>query len=233
MTLLAAALSDPTVVALPDWAPSWLGFLSAETLLGWFPSSVLVVVICIVVFIETGLLFPLLPGDSLLFVGGLLVAEGTIAQPLWLVCLCVLLAAFAGDQTAYLIGRKLGPKIFHKRGARFLKPEYLEKTNDYFAKYGGRTIIIARFVPIVRTFAAVVAGASSMHYRTFVAFNAIGAAAWGIGVTVLGFFLGQISFVKENIELILVLIVLISVIPIVVEYLKARRESKVASTQQG
>ncbi|GAB3563643.1 DedA family protein [Spelaeicoccus albus] len=208
--------------ALPDWAPHWLGFLSADTLLGWFPPEILVLVICIVIFIETGLLFPFLPGDSLLFVGGLLVATGQIHEPLWLLCLTVSACAFAGDQLAFFIGSKAGRRLFNNPDARILKPKYLEKTDDFFAKYGGRTIVIARFVPIIRTFAAVVAGTSALRYRVFVGFDVIGAISWGSGVTVIGFFLGQIPFVHNNIELILVAMVFVSVIPIIIEYVRHR-----------
>lgn len=210
--------------ALPAWTPDWLGFLSADTLLGWFPSSMLVVVICIVIFIETGLLFPFLPGDSLLFVGGLLVATGRISEPLWLLCLTVSACAFAGDQLAFFIGLKGGRRLFAKPDARLLKPKYIEKTDEFFAKYGGRTIVVARFVPIVRTFAAVVAGASALKYRVFVGFDVIGAVLWGSGVTVLGYFLGKIPFVHHNIELILVAMVLLSVIPVAIEYFRRRHK---------
>lgn len=225
-------ISDPTVYlgALPDWAPHWMGFLSADTLLGYFPAGLLIPVICIVIFIETGLLFPFLPGDSLLFVGGLLVATGQIHEPLWLLCLTVSACAFAGDQLAFFIGTKAGRRLFGNPNARILKPKYLEKTDAFFAKYGGRTIVIARFVPVVRTFAAVVAGASAMHYRTFVKFDVVGAVAWGSGVTVLGFFLGQIPFVHNNIELILVAMVLVSVIPVIIEYVRHRGKSSPADT---
>lgn len=218
--------------ALPDWAPHWLGFLSADTLLGWFPSGLLVPVICIVIFIETGLLFPFLPGDSLLFVGGLLVATGQIHEPLWLLCVTVSACAFAGDQLAFFIGTKAGRRLFSNPDARILKPKYLAKTDEFFAKYGGRTIIIARFVPVVRTFAAVVAGASAMRYRTFAGFDVIGAICWGSGVTVLGFFLGQIPLVRGNIELILVGLVFVSVIPIVIEYVRHRGKSSEAATTE-
>jgi len=122
----------------------------------------------------------------------------------------------------YLIGRSAGPKIFSRPDSRLFKQEYVDKTYSYFDRYGGRTIILARFVPIVRTFAPVAAGVGKMRYRTFIAYNAVGALLWGVGVTVLGYWLGQITFVQENIEFILVGIVALSVVPIVVELLRAK-----------
>lgn len=182
--------------------------------------------IAVVIFIETGLLFPILPGDSLLFMAGAFVATGKLSISLPLLCLILFAAAFAGDQTAYVIGRKFGPRIFDRPDSRFFKRKYIDQTNAYFDKYGGRTIVIARFVPIVRTYAPVAAGVGKMHYRHFVGFNALGALMWAVGVTILGYLLGNVTFVKENIEVLLILIVLISVIPMVVEVLRARATAK-------
>jgi membrane-associated protein len=210
------------LLALPALGPSWL---DAENLIKSFGSYALIG-IAIVVFIETGLLFPLLPGDSLLFTAGLLAAQDQIGTPLWALCLMLFAAAFLGDQTGYLIGRELGPKIFNKPDSRIFKKSHIEQTNAYFDKYGGRTIVIARFVPFVRTYAPVAAGVGRMHYRHFVSYNVIGAFLWGVGVTVLGYFLGQITFIKDNIELILVAIVALSLVPVVIEVLRARRNGK-------
>ncbi|WTL22833.1 VTT domain-containing protein [Streptomyces sp. NBC_01506] len=181
--------------------------------------------ILVIVFAESGLLIGFfLPGDSLLFTTGLLVAgHKYLTQPLWLVCLLIVLAAVLGDQTGYLIGRKAGPALFRRPNSRLFKQENVEKANEFFEKYGPRSIVLARFVPIVRTFTPVIAGVSAMHYRTFVVFNVIGGTLWGVGVTVLGYFLGQIEFVKANIELILIGIVVVSVLPIAFEYVRARR----------
>jgi membrane-associated protein len=187
-----------------------------------------VIAIAAIIFIETGLFFPILPGDSLLFVAGAFAAQGSLGIDLPLLVLIMVLAAFLGDQNAYWIGRLVGPKLF-KEDSRVFKKKYIDKTHEYFEKYGGRTIIIARFVPIVRTFSAVSAGVSRMNYRTFVIYDALGAIAWGGGVTTLGYLLGNIEFVKKNIEVLLVLIVLISVIPMAVEILKARKEAKSSS----
>ncbi|MFE4612511.1 DedA family protein [Streptomyces niveus] len=135
-------------------------------------------------------------------------------------------ASVLGDQTCYLIGRKAGPTLFRLPDSRLFRQENVEKANAFFEKYGPRSIVLARFVPIVRTFTPVVAGVSAMHYRTFVTFNVIGGTLWGVGVTVLGYFLGQIDFVKANIELILIAIVVVSVLPIVFEYVRARRANR-------
>lgn len=181
----------------------------------------------LVVFAESGLLIGFfLPGDSLLFTAGLLVATTDLLPPLGVVVPLIVVAAIAGDQVGYVIGKKAGPKVFQRPNSRLFKPEYVDKAYGFFERYGGRAIILARFVPIVRTFAPVVAGVSKMHYRTFVAYNVIGGLLWGVGVTVLGYFLGQIDFVHDHIEIILLAIVLVSVLPIVVELLRARSRNR-------
>ncbi|WP_433533693.1 DedA family protein [Micromonospora sp. CA-263727] len=213
-----------TTLALgPDWlAPEWL--ISTFGLLG----------ILVIVFAESGLLIGFfLPGDSLLFTAGLLVADGKyITYPLWLVCLLITIAAIAGDQVGYLFGRKVGPALFRRPNSRLFKQENLLKAHEFFEKYGARSIVLARFVPIVRTFTPIVAGVSRMNYRTFVIYNIIGGILWGTGVTVLGYFLGQIPFVKSNIEYILIAIVVISVLPIAIELLRARLAAKRGTTPE-
>lgn len=190
----------------------------------WLISTFGMLGILAIVFAESGLLIGFfLPGDSLLFTTGLLVADGRyLHQPLWLVCLLVSVAAFAGDQFGYLFGRRVGSALFRRPNSRLFKQEHLAKAQEFFARYGARSIVLARFVPVVRTFTPIVAGTSGMHYRTFVLYNAVGGALWGTGVTVLGYFLGQIAFVKSNIELILIGVVVLSVVPIGVELLRAR-----------
>ncbi|WP_298459070.1 DedA family protein [uncultured Cellulomonas sp.] len=216
MTALAAAL--PTAGPLATIGPD---FLDAEHLISQFGAYALGGIV-LVVFIETGLLFPFLPGDSLLFTAGMLVAQDEITVPLWVLCLALFAAAFVGDQLAYFIGHKVGPRLFNRPDSRIFKQEYIDQTYAYFDKYGGRTIIVARFVPFVRTYAPVVAGVARMRYRTFVSFNVVGALLWGVGVTVLGYFLGQIEFVRTNIEIILILIVGLSLVPVAIELLRAR-----------
>jgi membrane-associated protein len=176
-----------------------------------------------IVFVESGLLVGfMLPGDSLLFTAGLLSATGTLPD-LWVLLVTIPIAAIAGDQVGYAIGRKAGPAVFKRPDSRFFREEYVERSREFFDRYGARTIVIARFVPIVRTLAPVMAGVSRMNYRTFLIFNIIGGIGWGVGVTTLGYFLGQVDFVRANLEPIILGIVALSVIPIVVELLKARR----------
>ncbi|MBF9130719.1 VTT domain-containing protein [Plantactinospora sp. S1510] len=198
----------------------------------WLISTFGLLGILAIVFAESGLLIGFfLPGDSLLFTAGLLTADGEyITFPLWLVCLLITIAAIAGDQVGYAFGKKVGPALFRRPNSRLFKQENLIKAHDFFEKYGARSIVLARFVPIVRTFTPIVAGVSGMRYRTFVTYNVIGGVLWGTGVTVLGFFLGQIPFVKENIELILIAIVFVSVIPIAIELLRARLAARRGTT---
>ncbi|MCY7366224.1 MAG: VTT domain-containing protein [Frankiaceae bacterium] len=210
----------PTTLALgPEW-------LSPDALVGAG-----LAVLLLVVFVESGLLVGFfLPGDSLLFTAGLLINTQDVL-PLWLVLVTVPLAAIAGDQVGYLIGKTAGPRIFNKPDSRLFRQEYVDKSYEFFERYGARTIVIARFVPIVRTFAPVVAGVSRMRYRTFVTYNVIGGVLWGVGVTLLGYFLGQIEFVADNIEPIILLIIALSVLPIVIEVLRARRQHRTGPPQ--
>lgn len=212
-----------TTLALgPEWlTPDYL--ISTFGLLG----------ILVIVFAESGILIGFfLPGDALLFTTGLLVANNEyIKQPLWLVCLLIVVAAIAGDQVGYLFGRKVGPSLFSRPDSRLFKQENVEKSHEFFEKYGPRSIVLARFVPIVRTFTPIVAGVSLMSYRTFVVFNIIGGLLWGAGVTVLGYFLGQVDVVEHNIELMLLGIVALSVLPIAIEVLRARAKKAKAARQ--
>ncbi|MFR9675982.1 DedA family protein [Streptomyces sp. TR06-5] len=184
--------------------------------------------ILVIVFAESGLFFGFfLPGDSLLFTTGLLVAtDQYLHYPLWLVCTLIVISAVLGDQVGYLFGRKVGPALFKRPDSRFFKQENVEKAHDFFEKYGPKSLVLARFVPIVRTFTPIVAGVSRMNYRSFITFNIIGGTLWGAGVTLLGAGLGQVAVVREHVEAILVGIVLLSVVPIVVEYLRARRAKR-------
>ena len=176
-----------------------------------------------IVFVESGLLVGvLLPGDSLLFTAGLLSATGTLPD-LWVLLLTIPLAAIAGDQVGYAIGRRAGPAVFRRPDSRFFRHEYVERSEEFFERYGARTIVIARFVPIVRTIAPVMAGVARMNYRTFLKFNIVGGIGWGVGVTTLGYYLGQVEFVASNLEPIILGIVALSVLPIAFELLRARR----------
>ncbi|MCX5398738.1 DedA family protein [Streptomyces sp. NBC_00102] len=186
--------------------------------------------VLLIVFAESGLLIGFfLPGDSILFTTGLLVTTGQLRYPLWLVCVLIGIAAIVGDQVGYLFGRKVGPALFNRPDSRLFKQENVEKAHEFFEKYGPKSLILARFVPVVRTFTPIIAGVSRMNYRSFLIFNIIGGVLWGVGVTVLGAVLGKIEFVHENIEAMLVLIVLISVVPIAIEFLRARSKAKKAA----
>lgn len=213
--LAQSASTDPTVV--PALLP---GFLDPVNLLNSFGTWTLAGVL-VVVFIESGLLFPLLPGDSLLFTAGLVAANKSAEvepfAPLWVLLVTIPLAAFLGDQAGYWIGRKGGLALFKSDDAKFFKKSYIDESHAFFEKHGPITIVLARFVPIVRTYAPVVAGASRMRYSIFLTYNVIGAVLWGAGVTTLGFLLGQIGFIRDNVDLIFLLIVAVSVLPIAIE----------------
>jgi membrane-associated protein len=203
--------------------PQWLDATYLLNTLG----GLLFVVTCVIIFAECGLLVGFfLPGDSLLFVNGLAVATGAVTQPLWLVATVLTVCAFAGNVSGYWIGRGVGPKLFNKPDSKLFKAEYVEKTHGFFEKYGPRAIILARFVPIVRTFITAFAGVGRMDPKKYFTFSAIGGVAWAAGITVLGFYLGQISFVRDHIELMMIVLVALSVIPIAFEFVKARKEKK-------
>lgn len=188
--------------------------------------------VLLIVFAESGLLIGFfLPGDSLLFTTGLLVAGGTLDRPLALVAVLIAVSAVVGQQVGYLFGRKVGPALFRRPESRLFKRENIEKAHAFFEHHGPKAIVMACFVPVVRTFTPIVAGVSRMNYRTFATFNVIGGTLWGAGVTLLGYWLGQIDFVANNIEAILVLVVLISVVPLGIEYLRSRRKGEGAGEQ--
>lgn len=198
---------------------------SAETIEGWLGAGG-VALLALIVFAESGLFVGFfLPGDSLLFLAGFLSSDaaGNILPPLPIVGVVVFVAAVSGDQVGYWFGVRVGPALFDRPRSRLFNPEHVVKAHAFYEKYGAKTIVLARFVPIVRTFAPIVAGVGSMPYRTFVTYNLVGGALWGFGVTTLGYFLGQIPLVEDNIELGLILIVGLSVLPMVIEYLKHRR----------
>ena len=192
---------------------------------GVFASAVLPGIL-VIIFIETGLLFPVLPGDSLLFTAGLLAAHGTMN--IWTLVIFVPLVAIAGDQTAYFIGRGIGPALFSKEDSRLFKKHYITESHEFFERHGAFTIILARFVPVVRTFTPVIAGASKMRYPVFLGFDIIGGISWGAGVTLLGYFLGNVPLVKNHLELMILLVVFLSILPAIISVgrgLQQRRRS--------
>jgi membrane-associated protein len=181
------------------------------------------VILFLVIFCETGLVVtPILPGDSLLFVVGAFAAKGDLDPVLVYVLLC--LAAVTGNMANYHIGHFLGPKVFEK-DLRFLKREYLERTYAFYEKHGGKTIVIARFLPIIRTFAPFVAGIGRMNYRRFVLYNLAGCIAWITSFVLGGYFFGNIPIVKKNLTLVIIVIIIISLAPSVIEFLRHRRAS--------
>lgn len=180
--------------------------------------------ICLIVFIETGLLVGFfLPGDSLLFVTGLLTASGAIAWPIWAVCLLISASAWLGDQTGYWIGRRLGPAVFKREESRFFSHKNVDRAHQFFERYGARAIILAHFVPVMRTFVPVAAGVGEMDYRRFLKYNVWGVLGWGSGVTLMGYFLGGIEFVAKHVEYFTLGFVVLSTIPILIEVIRARR----------
>lgn len=190
--------------------------------------------VTLIVFAECGLLVGFfLPGDSLLFICGFLSSDpgGGLPSfpPLPVVLACLFPAAVLGDQLGYWIGHKIGPSLFTKPDSRLFKQQYVVRTQAFFDKHGPKAIVIARFVPIVRTFMPVMAGVGKMRYRSFLAFNVVGGLLWAVGVTTGGYFLGQIEVIRDNIEIALVLVVLISLAPPFLEYLSHRRQARVGS----
>ena len=185
-----------------------------------------------IVFAESGLLIGFfLPGDALLFTAGFLASapssvDESLHLPLVPLILGIWFAAIAGDQVGYLFGQRVGPALFKRPDSRFFKQANVEKAQAFFEKHGPQAIVLARFVPIVRTFTPITAGVSNMEYRTFVRWNIIGGTIWAFGVTLLGYFLGQVEVIEENLELAILTVVAISCLPIAFEVLKARREKR-------
>ncbi len=177
----------------------------------------------LVIFIETGLvIMPFLPGDSLLFAAGAFAATGVLDP--WMLVLLLSIAAILGDTVNYWIGHYIGPRAF-SGNVRFLKKEYLDQTHAFFEKHGGKTIILARFVPIVRTFAPFVAGVGAMTYKKFILYNVVGGILWVNIFVWLGYFFGNLPFVKKNFEIAILAIIFISVLPMVYEFIKAKLEA--------
>lgn len=180
-----------------------------------------------IIFAECGLLIGFfLPGDSLLFMVGLFVASGVIDLPIQVACLLLTVAAIAGNLTGYWVGHRAGPRLFSRPDSRLFRQEYVVKTGAFFAKYGSKAIVLARFVPIVRTFITAMAGIGAMNLRTYAVYSAIGGTLWATGVTLAGYYLGNVPIVADHIELILIGIVGVSVIPIAIEALRHRRAGR-------
>jgi membrane-associated protein len=218
------ALTAATTALGPTW-------LQPDTILSKFGAWA-VVAVMVIVFVECGLLLFFLPGDSLLFVMGLFIATGAIATPIWLALILVSLAAVAGNLIGYWVGAKVGQPFFERPNSKLIKPKHIQKTHDFFEKYGARAIILARFVPIVRTFITALAGIARMNYAKFARYSIIGGVAWATILTLLGYLLGKSSagaWLQKNIEIVAILIVAISVLPIAIEVLNARRADKAAA----
>lgn len=219
-------MTTTTVMLMPD-------FMDPIKLLSYFGVWALVGLL-VVVFVESGVLFPVLPGDSLLFVAGML-AAGTAAQgeaidanfALWQLLVFIPIAAVLGGQVGYVIGRYVGTHMF-KPNARVLKQRYLDEAHEFFEQRGPFAVVVARFVPIVRTLAPITAGAARMRYATFTFFNVLGAVIWGVGLVLLGYWLGQFEIVQKLLEPILVLIVVASVTPMLIEWYRRRKATKQA-----
>ena len=228
LTVLAPALNLPAAHA-PMLGPEWLDAANLiTTIVKWFGPWAIVGVM-LVIFAETGLLIGFfLPGDSLLFTLGMFVGTGAVGVHIWVAAPLVFLAAIAGNQTGYLIGRKVGPAIFNKPDSRLFKQEYVDRTSAFFERHGGKAVTLAQFVPIVRTFTPVIAGVGKMNYRHFITFNILGATFWAFGITWLGYFLGTIKWIQDNIDAMILVIVFISVAPMLIsgisQLIKSRRQ---------
>jgi membrane-associated protein len=225
--------AGPVQPQMASFLPDWLNpqvFLANPAFAPW-----VVLLICGIIFAETGLLIGFfLPGDSMLFTAGLLVATGTIQVNIWVLTALIILAAIIGNQVGYLIGSKAGPALFNKPNSKLFKRENVESAHAFFEKHGGKALILARFVPIIRTFVPVIVGVAQMGKRKFFTYNVIGAVLWGGGVTLLGYVLGdKVPWVKDNLDIIFIAIVLVSVIPIGIEVVRgmiAKRQAEKYNT---
>ncbi|EMD28757.1 DedA family protein [Amycolatopsis azurea] len=215
--MILAQSTVTTMGLLPEW-------LDPKILLSGLTVPV-ISVLCLIIFIESSV-FPVLPGDSLLFTAGLLIANGSIQAPLWLVCVLVTLAALIGNMLGYGLGWKIGPWLFRKPDSKFFNKKYVDQTHAFLEKHGPKAVVLARFVPFVRTFITWIAGIGKMDPKKYFTYTVIGGILWAAGITALGHLLGGVTFIEKNIDAIFILIVLVSVVPIVIEYLKARREKK-------
>ena len=190
-------------------------------------------ILFLIIFVETGVVvMPFLPGDSLLFAAGMLAAQPNELN-VWILIALLLLAAITGDSMNYAIGKHFGMRITKVKlfGKQMVKDEHIEKTHSFYEKYGSKTIVIARFVPIVRTLAPFVGGIGRMHYATFLTYNVVGAILWVVGITLAGYFLGNIPIIRDNFSTVVLLIIFVSILPIVFEVLKERLSRKKTKTE--
>jgi membrane-associated protein len=234
VTSLGAA--HAALAAVPALGPSWLDPRHLDTFgaaAPWVAAAIL--------FAECGLLVGFfLPGDTLLFTMGLLVGTGVVDTPIWLVAVILAAGAFLGNVVGYEIGRAVGPSIFRRDDSPLFKHENVERANEFFERWGPAAVMVARFVPIVRTFITVTAGVGRMNRRRYLTYSGIGAVVWAGGVTLLGYYLGSISFVRDNVdtifavvEVVLVAVVLLSVTPILLDVWRRRRRGRQGSVPQG
>ncbi|MBB4687460.1 DedA family protein [Amycolatopsis jiangsuensis] len=218
--MILAQSTVTTMSILPSW-------LDPQHLLSGLTVPV-IAVLCLIIFIESSI-FPVLPGDSLLFTAGLFIANGTLDAPLWLVCVLVTIAALVGNVGGYYLGYFVGPKLFNRPDSKVFKREYVDKTHAFLEKHGPKAVVLARFVPFVRTFITWIAGIGRMDPKRYFTYTVLGGILWAAGITVLGSLLGNIEFIRNNVDAIFVVIVLVSVVPIAIEYLRSRREKKAAA----
>lgn len=182
-------------------------------------------ILFLIVFCETGLVVtPFLPGDSLLFVAGAIAAAG--GMNIHLLVVLLIIAAILGDAVNYSVGHYIGPRVLKDRNSRWLNPKHLERAHEFYERHGGKTIIIARFVPIVRTYAPFVAGAASMPYPRFALYNVTGAIVWVVSLGYAGYFFGNIPLIKDNLTVVIIAIIILSILPGVFEYLRHRRRAR-------
>ncbi|MCG7304902.1 VTT domain-containing protein [Pseudoglutamicibacter albus] len=206
---------------LPDWLNPDV-FLRDSGLGPW-----VIALVVGIIFAETGLLLGFfLPGDSMLFTAGMLMATGAIETPLWVAIPAIIIAAIVGNQLGFYIGEKTGPALYSRDDSKVFKREHVVKAHDFFERHGGKALILARFVPIVRTFVPVIIGVAGMNKAKFFLYNVIGAVLWGGGVTLLGAWLGRFEWVGKNIDIIFIAIVLLSITPIIFEAVRHRINSK-------
>ena len=225
----------PQLAVVPLLLPDWL---DPAVIIAWLGNGALWGV-ALIIFIECAI-FPVLPGDSLLFTVGMFIAMNPPSitfpgmapwQVLIVSCIILTVAAVGGNVAGYWLGHLIGPALFKPRQGfwgKVFDPQRVEQTHELLARYGNRALVMARFVPFVRTFVTLIAGIGRMNFRSFITWTAVGGVIWAVGVTVLGYFLGNVPFIAGNIDLVLVLIVLVSVLPMVVEALLARRRAVAA-----